>query len=266
MTPGRGPRNLGTPGVPPRRRLAAWAFLAAASLVSPRAAAAPQAPTAAIAPIPVVRVFTLRFRRAEEALLLVRPLLTENGSVVLQSRLNTLTVRDAPQAIERTAQALASYDVPPRAIQISVTLLKASSDAAKGVERRAVSDEIKGVGERLKKLFNFTDYNALDSVVVQGMEGESVAYAIGGEYKLEFFLDPSGDDATVRLKSLALGRLRKDAQGRDVWRDLVKTSLNVPVAQPYVLGIGKDEAASGALFLVFYASSRYQGPGITGVR
>src|SRR5262249_23660654 len=49
----------------------------------------------------VIRVFSLRYRRAEEAALLVRPLLTDEGSVILQPKLNTLTVRDTSAAVER---------------------------------------------------------------------------------------------------------------------------------------------------------------------
>ncbi len=216
-------------------------------------------------PIPVVRVFRLKFRRAEEASLLVRPLLTETGSVVLQSKLNTLTVRDDLQAIQRIAQAVASYDVPPRAIALSISLLKASSATpVPGAPRRTAADEIRGVGESLRRLFKFTDYTSLDSVVVQGTEGDSVTYAIGGVYRLEFLLDPSGDEALVRMKNVALSRLRKTPSGQEEWRDIVRTSLNVPIGQPYVLGVGKDETAVGALFLVIYAT--VPGPGIAGVK
>src|SRR5689334_21938617 len=75
----------------------------------------------------VIRVFTLKYRKADEVALLVRPLLTENGSVILHPKLNTLTVRDTSAAVETVAQAVASYDIPPRGVEISVTLLKASN-------------------------------------------------------------------------------------------------------------------------------------------
>src|SRR5512143_3670539 len=143
------------------------------------------------APTVVIRVFTLRHRRAEEVALLVRPLLTDEGSVILQPKLNTLTVRDTAAAVEKAAQAIASYDLPPRNVEISVTLLKATSEPRRPgpgapPDRRPVSEAITGVGEQLKRRFNFTDYQRLDSVVVQGTEGDNVAYAIGGQYRLAF--------------------------------------------------------------------------------
>lgn len=219
----------------------------------------------AAGPVFVEHRFVLHFRRVEEAALLIRPLLSGNGSVLLQG--NTLTVRDTDAAaVERTVKAIAAYDVAPRAVSISVTLLKASNDALRPAGARTVSEEIRGVGERLKKLFNFTGYTPLDSVIVQGIEGEPVAYVIGGEYRIDFLLDSSGDAGLVRLKNLRLERLRREPSGQEIRREILKTSLNIPVGQTYVLGIGRDEAASGALFMVFFASWRAPGPGIVGVR
>lgn len=197
----------------------------------------------------VVRVFELRWRRAEEAALLVRPLLTDSGSVMLQVKLNTLTVRDTAPAVERVAQILGSYDTPPRAVSISISLLKSSR--APAPEGQNVSAQIKEVGKRLSQLLNLTSTVTLDSVVVQGTEGNSVAYAIGGGYRLEFFLEPSGDEPVVKLKGLVFERVRRDASGKEVRGSILQTSINVPVGQPFVLGVGRDENATDALFLVF---------------
>lgn len=251
--------------VPRSRRTAALSLLALALLAPPAPAAAlPAAPTAT--PSILVRVFTLRYRRADEAALLVGPFLTESGSVIVQSKLNTLTVRDVSSSVARAAQAIASYDLPPRAVSISVTLLKASSEAGAVPPRREVSEEIRGVGKRLKELFNFTGYAPLDSVVVQGIEGDSVAYQIGGQYRLEFLLDQTGDEKLVRLKNLSLERVRREPSGNETRGEILRTSINVQASQPYILGVGRDESASGALFLVFYASFKGPGPGIAGVR
>lgn len=215
----------------------------------------------------VVKVFTVKFRRAEDAVALVRPLLSEDGSVLLQSRRNTLTVRDVAPAVERTAQALASFDVPPRPLSISVTLLKASPEPEPPGVPSSIPSEIRRAGDRLRRLFKFGSLHALDTVVVEGNEGDSVGYAVGADFRLEFLLDPSADAGVARLKGLALSRLRREG-AREVWRDLVRTSIVVPIGQPYVLGVGRDESAASALFLVFLASSRAAapGPGIAGVR
>jgi hypothetical protein len=230
-----------------------------------RAGAASPPPVRTANPVMIERRFVFRFRRAEEAAILIRPILSTNGSIVLQSKQNSLTVRDSNSVIERSAQALGTYDVPPRGASISVTLLKASTEPSPAAHLN-VSDEIRGVGEKLKRLFNFTGYTPLDSVVVQGTEGDIVDCVIGGQYRLEFLIDSTADEKMVRLKNLTLVRLRHEPSGNEVRREILKTSLNIPVGQTYILGIGRDEAAPGALFMVFYAAWRTSGPGIVGVR
>jgi hypothetical protein len=66
------------------------------------------------------------------------------------------------------------------------------------------------------------------------------------------------------VKDLVLSRQREEGK-KLVWKDLLRTSLNVTIGQPFVLGIGMDESASGALFLVFHTSTP-RGPGIGGLR
>jgi len=241
--------------------------LAIAALVPALLGAAPAgaAPAGAAAEETVVHVFTLRYRRAEEAAAVLRPLLTDAGSLLLQPRANTVTLRDSVAVVAKAARAIEAFDLPPRALSIAVTLLKATSEPERGPSGYGVSEEIRGVGERLKRLFNLTSYVPLDTVVVQGVEGNSVAYVVGREYRIEFLLEPGADDSVVRLKNIVLSRQRTEG-GRAISRDLLRTTINVPLLQPYVLGIGKDESASGALFLVFVASPRGKGPGIVGVR
>ncbi len=225
-------------------------------------------PPVAAVPEEVVRVFMLKHRSPEEALVVVRPLLTQGASVVVQAKGNTLTVRDSAAAVERAAKTLAQWDLPPRRIDLTVTLLRASTGAR---SRRPGdpdgADQIPGVGERLRKLFRFTDYARLDAVVVQGVEGQTVAYVLGGDYRLEFQIDPASDPQQVRLKGLLFERVRR-APGpgvAEVRSDILRTTINVAIGQPYILAVGKDEAAAGALILVFNGKVAVPGPGIGGV-
>ena len=199
----------------------------------------------------------------EDALARLRPLLADSGAVsaILETNLNSLTVRGTPARVEQIAREVAAFDVPLRAIDIVVTLLKSSGEKTRGGEKAEVSEEIRGIGERLKKLFNVTDFTRLDSVVVQGVEGQRVAYVMGGGYRLEFLLDPARDATQVQLRDLSLERVRHEA-GREVRGDIVRTSINVTLGQPYILGIGRDESAGEKLFVVFFANWRRPGPGI----
>src|SRR5664279_6334383 len=81
-------------------------------------------------PQTVVKVFTLKYRKVEDALALLRPLLSDSGAVsaVLETHLNSLTVRGTPARVEQIAREVAAFDVPLRAIDIVVTLLKSSGE------------------------------------------------------------------------------------------------------------------------------------------
>ncbi len=236
-------------------RAAAAAFAAGAVL------AILAAPAAGAPPVVVVRVFALKHRPADEALQLVRPVLSDAGSVMLEPKMNELTVRDTTASVERAAQAIAAYDVPLRGVDVAVTLLKATSDPKAASSRSEVSAEIRGIGERLKKLFNVTDFTRLDSVVVRGTEGQRVAWVIGADYHLQFLLDPSRDGKRLQFRDLSLERVRREG-GKEVRGEILHTTINVNMGQPYILGVGKDEAAKGALFLVLSPEWTKPGPGI----
>lgn len=214
----------------------------------------------------VVRVFTLRHRKAEEAFLVVRPLLTARGSLVLQPGLNALTVRDAGRAVELAALAVESFDVPPRAYAVSVALLRATTAHAQKAAPAPVNEQVRVVGARLRRLFSFTDYTALDEVVLQGLEGEQVSWNLGGSHRIDFLLEAGNGGEIVRLRNLVLVRVRRDEKGRETVRDVARTTINLKTREPFVLGVGREEAGSAALFLVLSAAPVGPGPGIGGLR
>ena len=217
------------------------------------------------APQTVVKVFTLKYRKAEDALARLRPLLSDSGAVsaVLETDGNSLTVRGTSGRVEQIAREIAAFDVPLRAIDIVVTLLRstASKKNGSGGDKGEPSEDIREIGERLKKLFNVTNFTRLDSVVFQGIEGQRVAYVMGGGYRLGFLVDPARDGTQVQLRDLSLERMRHEA-GREVRGEIVRTSINVNLGQPYILGVGRDESAGDKLFIVFFANWRRPGPGV----
>ena len=96
-----------------------------------------------------LRVFQLHFRQAREAAVLVEPLLSSGGSVLLQPSLNSITVRDTPEALKRIADALASWDVAPPSYKVRVRVLLASTDVPPPGRAAPL---ISGIGAELYKL------------------------------------------------------------------------------------------------------------------
>jgi len=227
--------------------------------VSPAASTPPPEPD-------VVRVFTLRHRKAERAFLVVRPLLTPRGSLVLQPSLNALTVRDEGRAVELVARAVESFDVPPRGLAVSVALLRATTAPSQRPAPTPVNEAIRSVGARLKRLFSYTEYTPLDDVVLQGLEGERFSSNLGGGYRIDFLLEAGSGDEVARLRNLVLVRVRRDERGSESVRDVARTSINLNMREPFVLGVGREEGGSAALFLVLSVAPVGPGPGIGGLR
>ncbi len=196
-----------------------------------------------------VRVFILKHKRVEEAALLIGPRLSESASVTLAQRLNAMTVTDREENLKTIARILAEFDTPPRGFTFAVRLIRARADVAAG----SISGEIGGLGAKLKSLFQFNDYALIDSAVLQGVEGKSVANRLGEEYHLSFSIAAAGAGDDLILSPFALSRLRKDENGRLLRVPLYRTAVPVTLNQTLVVGASKEEGSKNALVLILLA-------------
>src|SRR5207247_4077029 len=147
-----------------------------------------------------VRVFVLKYKRVEEAALLIRPHLSESASITLTQRLNAMTVTDRDENLKTIAKLIAEFDAPPRGFTFAVKLVRARADVPAG----SMAREIGGLGAKLKSMFQFNDYALIDSATLHGAEGRSVSYRLGEEYVLTFTIGPAGAAAELRLSPFAL--------------------------------------------------------------
>jgi hypothetical protein len=193
-----------------------------------------------------VRVFVLKHKRVEEATLLVRPLLSDSGSILLQSKINALTITDRESALNAVARALAQFDLPPRSFAVAVKIIRASADLPVG----DLSREIGGIGNKLREVFRFKDYALIDSTVLHGSEGDGVSYLLGGEYRLGFRIEPAAEGPMLRFSQFSLYREKADEMGRKRISPLFRTTLNVALNQTMVIGASKEESSKKALILV----------------
>ena len=193
-----------------------------------------------------VRVFVLKWKRVEEAALLIRPHLSETASVTLAQRPNAMTVIDREENLRTIAKILAEFDTPPRGFTFAVKLVRARADVPAG----SLSQEIGGIGAKLKSMFQFNDYALIDSAVIAGTEGKPVSYRLGDEYVLTFSIGGMGAGDELMLSPIALSRLKKVEQGRTVAVPLYRASLPVALNQTLVLGASRDEASKNALILI----------------
>jgi len=244
------------PGAGRRVAVAAVAVLAVA--LAPAAAPAlagsetPPGPGATVASgIPTeARLFRLQYRSADEAVGLIRPFLSEDGAILLQPRRRSITVHDRPDHLTRVQEFLASWDVPPRNARITIQLIR-----ARAVEGGAVrlSQELRGIGEALKDVTRWTDYENIGSRSVTVGEGESASLDID-EYRIQLTLDVTGGAGTLRLKRFALERREAQAGGAERLRPIWDTVMNLKIDQLTVLGATRLEQSDKALLLTVSAS------------
>jgi hypothetical protein len=240
------------------RKRTLFAAFAAISLQA-LALAGAEGPAGKSASDATVRVFVLRYKRVEEAALLIRPHLSEFASVTLTQRLNAMTVTDREENLKKIARVIAEFDAPPRGFTFAVKLVRARADAPAGTMAR----EIGGLGEKLKALFQFNDYALIDSAMMQGVEGGTVTYRLGDEYVLTFTIGPAGSGEELLLSPFSLSRVKKDEQGRPALATLYRAPIPVTLNQTLVVGASKEEGSKNALILILLAQETAR-PGAPG--
>ena len=145
---------------------------------------------------------------------------------------------------------LADFDVPPRGFTFAVKLVRARADVPAG----SISQEIGGLGAKLKSLFQFNDYALIDSAVLRGVEGRRVDCRLGDGVRA-VLLDRAGGQRRrappVAVRAVA-GREGGSQGGRSSRRSTgrrCRSTLN----QTLVVGASREEQSKTALILILLA-------------
>ena len=218
---------------------------------SGRPAAAPATPAR---PSPLgTRIFNLRYKKVDEAYLLISPYVGSRGSVKMQPAQRTLTVQDVPENLQRIAGLIGSYDVPPRSVEVSVQLILASSGQK---SQEPAPPPIRGVIDRLNALSTrWTDYKMVGNARVMGTEGERSSLRVGDDYKVDFRIDQVSDETRViRFKPFELSRREIAVEGNERYASVMNTVLNLRDSQLFIVGASKVEQSQRALFMTITAS------------
>lgn len=244
----------------PSTRRSPWPLLVGAVLYL---AAAPPAPGQQVSP-PVqdrgraergeeredprfhVYAYSFRDKSAEEALPLIRPLLSEQGSVEHQPGTNTLVLRDTLATLGRIVPVLRAFDRPPLELRVEVMILRATStpEAHVGVEELP-----RWLEERLQALLRWDYYTLLARSAVEAREGDDVTHEIGGVYRLAFRLGSLLADERLKLEDFRFWRPRSENDG-----PLIEATLNLQLDKPKVLGLANSESSDRALMVVLTSS------------
>jgi len=220
-------------------------FLMVALLVAASAVQAePPAPDTAKAL--TVRTFTFKYKDADRAAGVVKPLLSSEGTISIQPGTKSVVVTDRADNLKAVAKAIADFDVPPQSFRLSVRLVSAARVAA---EAAKVPGELKDIAPKLA----YMRYNSLETegqAEIEGKEGDPGIVDMPTGYRAEFKFgeyDPASD--SVKVSELRLARLQKD----QLAQVLKPMTLNLRLGQTYVVGATRSAESQRALIVVIVA-------------
>lgn len=191
-----------------------------------------------------VQTFLFKFKQAENAASVIKPLMSAEGSMQIQPAANSLIVTDAPENMKRIAAALKQFDLPAQPFKLTVRLVSARRGSA-GESR--VDADLGDVSSKLA-LLRYNVLERLGVADVAGKEGEPGIVDLGlhradfrfGEY------DPASD--SLKVSDFRLSRLEGDQL-----TPMMKTTLNLKLGQTVIIGVTKDAQSQRALMIVVTA-------------
>ncbi len=204
----------------------------------------------ALADGPVSRLFTLKHRPAREAVSVVEPLLSPEGSVLLRPRDNSLTVVDDAATVARIAEAIARFDAAPAALRVRIRLIRGSS---KPSPPGGTKVDLPGLPSGLLPYASYEEIGRFEAVT---NEGGKVEASVGGPYTVSFVpRGVMGDLGRVELSQFVLDRHQGPSglSGVDSVRSLVRSNVSLLIGQTFVMVATPSEGSGEALLLVVVA-------------
>jgi hypothetical protein len=231
------------------------------------------------------RVFKLEHADVTEAIAVIRPLLSENGSFTVKISQSQLTVQDRPEIVIQIADRIRELDQPPTEFKLRIELLEASND-----ENDQGGDTF--VDPRVRRMFQYSSYRSIADNVIEGELGTTTRAELGSTYQISFLARPAsrrsetmpadqakpwsmpgrkranGSDmqqppaetlrkATPRIELRQLTLIRVDT-GEDGVRkrvQVLRTNTLLAPGQETLIGAGASEQSKRAVILVVRAEN-----------
>ena len=208
-----------------------------------------------------VHAFTLEHQPASEAMTLVRRLLSEDGTVELQPRENTVVVRDRRAVLDRLIPLIEGFDHPKIDLRFEIHLLRAGSDEGSAPPPAVV--------EKLERYLRYDAYRVVGSAGVTSTEGGRVTYDLGDDYQVSFrpgtmvagsSLKLHDFRITKRSPRLVASSANKSRQPQP--KALIETNLNLWREKQFVMVLSQDAGAEEELMfaITFRPDSVATGP------
>ena len=238
-------------------------FVVLAAIAAWAGVSAPAAAQGDDAEAATLRIYSYRLvnQPAAEAIALVRPLLSPQGTIELQPRSNTVVIRDSLAALTRIVPVLRGFDHPVVPLHAEVMIVEAAQG---GLAVPAGSLPPEPLSSRLRSLFRYDRYEVIARAGLEAKEGENVTYELGQGYVVNFQLGTLLADQRIRLNGFRIMRMVDDPEAKVSpafqARTLLNSNLNLWLDQTLVLTLTRSESSPRAL-MVAVTCSRPQGGG-----
>ncbi len=198
------------------------------------------------------REFAIHHHPCGEAVTVIAPLLSPDGSVLLQGAGNRITVRDSAASLARVAAALQAWDAAPPTYRLRLRLIMAST--AKPATGDARGAEVAAPAGFPAGIFGFKYFREIGAFEAVNSDGTTVRASIGEPYLVSFTIRAAADEPErVQLAGFELSRRAGGPSGVDAVRTLLRTTVSLRVGQTAVVGAAPSERSSEALLLVMTA-------------
>jgi hypothetical protein len=194
-----------------------------------------------------VRTFQFKYKDADKAAAVIKPLMSADGSMSMQGASKAVVVTDHPENVKAIANALAQFDTPAQTFRLSIRLVAAGRE--KPASR--VPDDLKDIAPNLEML-RFTSFEKLGEAEFEGKEGDAGMLEMQTGYRADFHFgeyDLTSD--SIKVSDLRVSRLT-GAQ-RDQLTSLLKTTLNLKLGQTVILGAARAPQSQRSLMIVVSA-------------
>ncbi len=220
------------------------ALFALALALSSAAAARAQSPVEP--PRLELHAYTLQYRRAEEAVPLVEPLLSAAGALGVQDDGRTLVVRDERRALDRITALLRAFDRQVLPLDLEILIVQ----ARRGVSPPGTPNRMpRELGRKLARTLPYRSYVLRARTELGTREGEEVTYQVGDDYSVRFQVGRLEAGAQLQLRDFQL--FHGPAE-----QPLIHSTLHVRLEETYALGLAKSKDSPTALMVVLIAHYR----------
>lgn len=200
------------------------------------------------------RSYPVRFRPLADSAELVSSILSEDGEITMQMRLNRLVVKDRVSILDQVPSLLESFDLPPRSVEVSISLALGTQAEAGRTQSGELHTRDRGIWE-IAPITGFTAFDPLGKRSIVGVEGSTVTTDLSEDYRVIFEVDWV-DDERVKFKRFTLLRITRTPEGDETIKNIYSAEITVKAGQPLLVGAAQAPNSKKALFLNLEANPR----------